>query len=180
VYCLEGFENFRREDGWTRRRGDDTLERSVYRHPSRQGSSPREDYVMQHDIYSLGVCLLEVGLWGSFIEYRPAAAGQGDAGDPPVVPVPSPFLGLPVDVVDESSSSRVFSFLETKGKDHMVTLARERLPGCMGSRYTEIVETCLTCLDPKNADFGDASEFEDEDGIRVGVRYIEKVRGPSR
>ena len=24
---------------------------------------------MQHDIYSLGVCLLEIGLWESFVEY---------------------------------------------------------------------------------------------------------------
>ena len=45
----------------------------------------------------------------------------------------------------------------------------------MGSKYAEIVETCLTCLEPDNVDFGDQREFEDEDGIRVGVRYIEKV-----
>jgi hypothetical protein len=24
---------------------------------------------MQHDIYSLGMCLLEIGLWGSFLAY---------------------------------------------------------------------------------------------------------------
>jgi hypothetical protein len=46
----------------------------------------------------------------------------------------------------------------------------------MVTKYAEIAETCLTCLDPENADFGDATEFEDEDGICVGVRYIEKVR----
>lgn len=45
----------------------------------------------------------------------------------------------------------------------------------MGTRYSDIVETCLTCLDPDNNGFGDESEFEDEDGILVGVRYIEKA-----
>jgi len=45
----------------------------------------------------------------------------------------------------------------------------------MGTKYAGIVETCLTCLDPDNADFGDEREFEDADGIRVGARYIEKV-----
>jgi hypothetical protein len=45
----------------------------------------------------------------------------------------------------------------------------------MGDRYADIVETCLTCLDPDNADFGNDEAFEDEDGIIVGARYIEKV-----
>jgi hypothetical protein len=63
----------------------------------------------------------------------------------------------------------------TSAKDHLLLLARSRLPQHMGSRYAEIVETCLTCLNPDNADFGDARGFEDEDGIRVGVWYIEKV-----
>lgn len=45
----------------------------------------------------------------------------------------------------------------------------------MGTIYSEVVVTCLTCLDPENADFGNEDEFQDEDGILVGVRYIEKV-----
>ncbi|KAM7195480.1 hypothetical protein V8F33_006650 [Rhypophila sp. PSN 637] len=188
TYYLVGFENFRREDGWTRQAGDDSLEHNLYRHPSRQGVSPREYYIMQHDIYSLGVCLLEVGLWVSFIAYRPSSnTRQGASNDdesgyhtsthhPGLVPIPSSSLELPDEVFDdEGNNGRMFSYLETRGKDHMVTLARERLPCVMGTKYAEIVETCLTCLDKKNADFGDASEFEDEDGIRVGVRYIEKV-----
>jgi hypothetical protein len=45
----------------------------------------------------------------------------------------------------------------------------------MGRKYTETVVTCLTCLDISNS-FGDASEFLDENGILVGVRFIEKVK----
>ncbi|KAK4207894.1 hypothetical protein QBC37DRAFT_454276 [Rhypophila decipiens] len=188
TYYLVGFENFRREDGWTRQVGDDSLEHNLYRHPSRQGASPSESYIMQHDIYSLGVCLLEVGLWVSFIAYKPSLdTRQGASNDdesgyhtsthhPGLVPIPSASLELPDEVFDdEGNNGTMFSYLETKGKDHMVTLARERLPCVMGTKYAEIVETCLTCLDKENSDFGDASEFEDEDGVRVGVRYIEKV-----
>ena len=36
----------------------------------------------------------------------------------------------------------------------------------------------MTCLDESNLDFGNRSEFEDEDGVLVGVRYIEKVSRP--
>lgn len=156
---LVGFEHFRREDQATQRRGDDFIERNLYRHPSRQGFRPREDYVMQHDIYSLGVCLLEVGLWRSFISHEVAA------------PLDAELFGLEA----YASWERIRAFVALSAKEHLLPLARTRLPGCMGTRYAEIVETCLTCLEPDNADFGDAREFEDEDGIRVGVRYIEKV-----
>lgn len=40
-------------------------------------------------------------------------------------------------------------------------LARNRLPSRMGKRYADIVESCLTCLDKDNPDFGD------EDGVLV-------------
>lgn len=48
----------------------------------------------------------------------------------------------------------------------------------MGSRYAEVALTYLACLDPGNVDFGDtgSGEFEDEDGVRPGVRYTEKAR----
>ena len=160
---LAGFENFRHEDGCTRRKGDDAFGKNLYRHPNRQGTNPRNDYVMQHDIYSLGVCLLEVGLWRSFVQYCPVS----DQG------LPSPFLGLPAEV---TSAGQAVTFCMMAGKEHLVSLARSQLLQCMGSRYAEVVVTCLTCLDPGNVDFGDAGEFEDEDGVRVGARYIEKVR----
>jgi len=37
------------------------------------------------------------------------------------------------------------------------------------------VISCLTCLDKTDNGFGDQKEFFDEDGILVGIRYIEKV-----
>jgi hypothetical protein len=61
-------------------------------------------------------------------------------------------------------------------KDTLVDLARQRLPSRVGDKYTEVVVTCLTCLDDSNTDFGDNSEFEDADGVLIGVRFIEKVR----
>ncbi|KAK0644064.1 hypothetical protein B0T16DRAFT_377950 [Cercophora newfieldiana] len=157
---LVGFENFRREEGRTHKTGDDAVERNLYRHPSRQGSSPREDYIMQHDIYSLGVCLLEVGLWKSFVEY-PELGG---------VPTLADCFGI------SETGSQAADQLKEFGEELLLSLARKELRQCMGTKYAEIVETCLTCLDADNADFGDETEFEDEDGICVGVRYIEKAR----
>ncbi|RSL76262.1 hypothetical protein CEP51_010132 [Fusarium floridanum] len=157
---LLGFEDFRQEDGRTRRRGDDALERNLYRHPTRQGLVLKEGFLLQHDIYSLGVCLLEIGLWQSFVNYETEGEDQ----------TLSPIVGISTD----ASHDEAAAFLLTSVKDHLVKLAQTELRECMGTRYSEIVETCLTCLDPGN-NFGDQQEFQDKDGIRVGVRYIEKI-----
>jgi hypothetical protein len=154
---LVGFGNFRDADGGTLRSGDSLWERNIYRHPRRQGQKPKDDYIMQHDIYSLGVCLLELGLWESFIVY----------GGNSVVPSPSTALGFSNDGVEARDP-----FLT---KDRLLSMTRELLPRRMGTRYTETVETCLTCLDDDNDGFGDERELVDQDGILVGVRYIEKV-----
>ena len=154
---LVGFEHFRAAEGNTSRLGDSAWERNFYRHPHRQGEIPKEAYIMQHDIYSLGVCMLELGLWESFVEYD--ATGTS--------PCPSSALQLSL----ESPQFHDPSLL----KDHLLSMARSVLPRRMGTKYTQVVETCLTCLDPDNKDFGDEEEFQDADGILVGVRYIEKV-----
>ncbi len=60
-------------------------------------------------------------------------------------------------------------------KRELVALAEAQLPSRMGSVYTSVVLSCLTCLDQNNQGFGDESNLRDEDGILVGVRYIEKV-----
>lgn len=75
---LVGFENFRSADGGTDLIGDDEWARDLYRHPSRQGENLTEPYKMQHDIYSLGVCLLEIGIWESFVKYATIDYGDAD------------------------------------------------------------------------------------------------------
>lgn len=154
---LVGFEAFRSADGRTMKRGDTTWNLNLYRHPDRQGEMPIEDYSMQHDIYSLGVCLLELGLFESFVIY-----------DDQDTPASAPTI-LNLNSHDSQTGQ------PTMTKECLVELARKRLPSRMGTRYSDVTITCLTCLDSENQDFGDRLEFEDEDGILVSVRYIEKV-----
>ncbi|KAJ6138998.1 hypothetical protein N7471_005484 [Penicillium samsonianum] len=45
----------------------------------------------------------------------------------------------------------------------------------MGEKYTQVVVNCLSYIDTTNEDFGDESEFEDNDVILIGVKYIEKI-----
>jgi hypothetical protein len=157
---LVGFERFRVEGGRTYMSGDSAWEKNLYRHPKRQGLHPEEEYTMQHDIYSVGVCLLEIGLWTSFVCY---------SEDPKFI-TPSP--DLPIDgYIGCRDQLRAATLI----KDILGREALTRLPAVMGQIYSDVVISCLTCLDKNNQRFGDEREFEDDDGILVGVRYIEKV-----
>jgi serine/threonine protein kinase len=156
--ALIGFEQIRTADGRTRRQGDSLWSRNLYRHPERQGLSPSDDYRMQHDIYSLGVCLLEIGIWGSFLAYDGELATATE------------LLALDLPGFELQTAVTV--------KNALVTIAEKQMPSSMGNAYMDIVVNCLTCLDESNADFGHRSEFEDEDGVLIGVRYIQKVSPP--
>lgn len=57
-------------------------------------------------------------------------------------------------------------------------MAATQLPGAMGPIYAKVTVACLTCLDRGNNGFGNEEGFMDEDGISVGVRYVEKVLLP--
>jgi hypothetical protein len=125
---------------------------------------------MQHDIYSLGVVLLELGLWHSFINPTSSSSfhstlPNSHSKDPTMLP----FM-LPV-ASEKDTRKRA-----TQVKNSLVTLATEQLPSRMGTKYTEVVLLCLQCMD-RAVGFGseDEGEFYDEDGIVVGVRYIEKI-----
>lgn len=159
--ALVGFDVLRNAEGKTSLKGDDDWEKNLYRHPQRQGLSLHVDYEMRHDIYSLGVCLLEIGLWESFVD---CGAGSG-----------APLLGPGLGVSDGGMSGPELLEGPERVKGRLLRLARGLLRSKMGTVYGKVVETCLTCLDKDNVDFGDEKEFHDEDGVVVGVRYIEKV-----
>ncbi|KAH8703901.1 hypothetical protein BGW36DRAFT_414266 [Talaromyces proteolyticus] len=164
---LVGFDAFRAADAGTMMGGDMSWARNVYRHPDRQGMDPSEKYSMQHDIYSLGVCLLEIGLWESFVEY---------------VDEPGPNCGL-----QSKFGKTYYDFLawsQKKGqissfdglaillKDYLVEQASTRLAPRMGDKYAHVVVSCLTCLDDDNEDFAGLEAMGDD---RIGVQFIDKI-----
>lgn len=163
---LLGFTQFRNAHFQTNLCGDSAWNRNLYRHPQRQGTFVQERYVMQHDIYSLGVCLLELGLWRSFVWYP--------AHDSNAAPVPGVALGLSI---SDKDFEAVHSPTPLRIKEHLVAVAKKELPPRVGDAYTDIVLACLTCLDPSNVAFGFDEELRDEDGIVIGVRFVENILG---
>ncbi|KAK4107345.1 hypothetical protein N656DRAFT_840443 [Canariomyces notabilis] len=172
---LLGCTHFRSITHETNLYGDSAWHRNLYRHPARQGLEIFNEYIMQHDIYSLGVCLLEIGLWKSFVSYQSLDSGNTRLnGDMDWENEDCLQLSMPL-------TDRVFERVHlNKGgtlwvKEGLVAMSRELLPARMGEMYTDIVVSCLTCLDEGNDDFAGLEENGGDDGITVGVRFVEKI-----
>ena len=155
---LLGFEQFRHVTAGSRGIGDMVWQRNLYRHPKRQGILPEQIYTMYHDIYSLGVCLLEIGIWESFV----SIGGE---------PTPAPVLDLSEQLLEHNIKRAATSI-----KHRLVHMAETLLSQRMGITYTSIVTSCLTVLDmdsPSNT-FKD-DEIDETDDVAVGLQFVEKV-----
>ena len=165
--CLVGFDAFRAANGATRKIGDDSWETNLYRHPERQGDRPAEKYSMRHDIYSLGVCLLEVGLWESFVEYET----RGDGTEEPSQNREG-FKGAFAEWLRGGAGGGAKTVpiaresYKCKLKDYLVEQARAKLPARMGNKYAQVVVECLSCLDESSWFRRDSTEME------VAIRFM--------
>ncbi|KAF4166418.1 hypothetical protein CNMCM6936_006504 [Aspergillus lentulus] len=54
----------------------------------------------------------------------------------------------------------------------LITLAIDVLRQRIKNKFAQMVVNCLTCMDESNRDFGDKEDFQDEDGVMIGVKYI--------
>jgi hypothetical protein len=167
---LLGFDSFREADGATSLLGDVSWDRNLYRHPTRHGKFITERYRMHHDVYSLGVCLLELGLGESLVVY-----------DPDGLPCPAPKL---VDEFDDWLKTTGRKPKEVEGlldrsavvsrhiKDYLEHLVKTQVPHSAGTRYSHAIMACLSCLDE---DKSQGLEEDDPYGIEVGMGFIRSV-----
>ncbi|KAF4629598.1 hypothetical protein G7Y89_g8547 [Cudoniella acicularis] len=162
---LTNWRLLRDVDGPTIQSGGDQWTEDLYRHPKRQGLQVQERYNMGHDIYSLGVCLLEIGLWDPLIQVRTAdgspkvsqqfrAAAKVESYDNPEVELRKK-LDRPTEV-----------------KNILLQLAKDILPPKMGLGYYRLVAACLTGLDQPSG-FGPTVNFTNMNVVEQGVAFKE-------
>ncbi|KAJ5082439.1 hypothetical protein N7532_011482 [Penicillium argentinense] len=97
-------------------RADFEVEPNLYRHPNRQGH-PNQQFTRLHDIYALGVVLLEIGLWVTLSRLMEAKIKEAKSNG---------RLPRPKKVVED-----------------LMALAIQGLPKEMGMGYTKAVLACL-------------------------------------
>ncbi|KAI0471819.1 hypothetical protein GGR56DRAFT_93512 [Xylariaceae sp. FL0804] len=115
-----------------------------YRHPEVQGPGRRR-YLKPHDLYSLGVVMLEIGLWQTARDLAKAVRPtESSPASPGTYPRPA--------------EQRKHLFLRH---------CTGRLPHYAGLRYTEAVRTCLS------SEFG--VDVDDRSGSRLTRAFQSKV-----
>ncbi|CAI7622983.1 unnamed protein product [Penicillium manginii] len=120
---VAGFEHSRAVQMHSDRKSDAEWAKNLYRHPNRQALSGNSEYSMGHDIYSVGVVFLEIGLWGNSS----------------VVPFQSQLQLKEKDVARYSPlKMREYLLQLTEG-----TPRRPGLAAFMGESYADIVRYCL-------------------------------------
>ena len=163
--------------------GEDDWLTDLYRHPRRHGLQPEQRYNMGHDIYSLGVSLLTIGLWEPLVnrqegskfpseKYTNSAVRLGLVKPEDLLPFTSPQ--------GENREQKIKRLIWTLTRPLTMQrtlqgLAEHELPSRMGLRFTRIVTSCLSCLE---GGFGDAKIFEENNKQAIGVKFNEKVLQP--
>lgn len=148
---------------------------NIYRHPERQGVEIQNKIVVQersnigHDIYSLGVCLLEIGLWDPLVRTR-TANGMPQVAD---------YFRVIAKVENEADPDAALAKtlkIPTRVKEILLELARKELPQRIGLGYTRLVVACLTGLD-RPSGFGSSVDFEGYNWAEKGLAFQELVLG---
>ncbi|KAF1994519.1 hypothetical protein P154DRAFT_585662 [Amniculicola lignicola CBS 123094] len=171
---LIGFEESRSESQYQLSRGiheDTNIEYELYRHHFRekQSNDPRS-FVALHDIYSFGVILMEIGLWEA-LSIQPLDPGEhvseedvhyedneedvhyedneddvryeDDEDD-------VRYDDDEDDVLDGLRPNEFYPEIPSTARERQVMycgFVEMKMPGSMGSRYTDIVLKCLSCFD---------------------------------
>lgn len=118
---------------------------------------------MQHDLYSLGVCLLEIGLWRSFVGYTTPSNGA--------TPWVSDTLNYSIETSDQKLAG---GFAADTTKENLLPLARADLPQCMGDKYSKVTMHCLTFIEGPCMAFNDGSGASHGQGNLMGVNHLKK------
>ncbi|KAI0970292.1 hypothetical protein F4678DRAFT_436380 [Xylaria arbuscula] len=140
---------------------------AMYQHPERQvppGSVAECRYNIGHDIYSLGVCLLEIGLWDSFVVYN-----RG-------VPDLSPMLRNAKASWRAANDAASITMLDAQIEQSVfINLAGDLLAYEMGEAYSKLVIQSLTCLE---RGFGNILKFVDSSSLdwdEQGILFIQEI-----
>jgi len=94
---------------------------------------------MLYDIYSLGVCLLEIAIWCSFIEW--------DASGIKINNVKGCNLMEPA-VAGLTKSLKAPGAIQKK----LIRDVKKRVPIALGERYSRVVVRCLECVESFGAE----------------------------
>ena len=181
---LTNWRYARDESAATDLSGASSWDTRLYQHPERQVPRAEAKYFMGHDIYSLGVCMLEVLLW------RPLLIKSANREPKPSMLLLDmvklskiQFAATDIDIEDEEDEhgetleERLLrhNLANMNGKliqNMMKKMAETTLPAAVGDSLTQVVVTCLTCLEGNSAPVS----FSQGDRVEIGMKFITFIK----
>jgi hypothetical protein len=148
---LVGFDNVRKAIAASNMIKVEEWRKNVYLHPDRHRMGVGDEYTVRHDVYSLGVVLLEIALWGSFTDRRPEGLARyvwQKSGTQPAAPLPPEDL-----------------------RRKYLRIAKSLVPREIGTKYADIVVSCLEGLQDEER----GGLLNDEDGLVIETAYVAQV-----
>lgn len=148
---LVGFDSLRRAVAASNMIKVEEWKKNVYLHPDRHRMTEGDEYTVRHDLYSLGVVLLEVAMWGCFTDER--------------------TNGMAKCVWHVAQGARPSPLSPDELKAKYLKLAKSQIPRCIGAKYADIVVSCLEGLRDEEA----GGLLDDQDGMVVETAYVSQI-----
>jgi hypothetical protein len=133
---LVGFDHTRAEQAISAGRGELDIADCIYHHPERWGRTAGMRFSMLHDVYSLGVVLLEIALWDSLVVWLHKEFGFRNER----------FIAWTFirDMFDEKAGSLKDGITAEDVQEALIGFAKHHVPLIMGEGYTNVVISCLS------------------------------------
>ncbi|KAI0449507.1 hypothetical protein F5B21DRAFT_493958 [Xylaria acuta] len=163
------------ENYQTEQVGEDRWDKRIYQHPRRQGRDADSEYCMGHDVYSLGVCMLEILHWKPLVQNESSSRTVSKDFE-------DAFLALGLDKGEVSrkdfqSEAEWITADADNVKEILMAMTKKYLPVVTGERIASTVTKCLTCLGGETDDEVEANvkAQQAQDPKEVGAGFVDDV-----
>lgn len=144
--------------------------KGIYLHPKRQVHLGKDKYNMGHDIYSLGVCMFEVLLSHPLVQFT-----TGNTGISSEFKRRADALGVTdrnrAIALQGISKPEIYTLDKSAVQDVLISLATTELPVAVGTRLTDLVVSCLCCLEG-----GSRGYHLRVNDVEVGMSFIHLIK----
>lgn len=171
---LAGWQYARNVDGGvTKLIGESAWQRAIYQHPERQSEHVDDEYCMGHDIYSLGVCMLEILTWDPLA----IITGEGDSQEVSICQTYRATFGqykLGNETKEEKSDEERLMQNPQIVQRVLFRMAERLVPVAAGVRMRDVVWQCLTCLD-EEVNRGQFQIYQERERKDVAIGFVDTV-----
>lgn len=181
---LSGWQNARITSRNTAHVGESAAQKVMYQHPQRHETEDGtlvETYNIGHDIYSLGVCMLELLTWDVLVwairdDVSKQPTGEVMLSDAYQTAVRKKEFhsGIEIPQGEDVDLAELYTQDPVEVKQSLVEVAETCIPPKAGDRLANLVCRCLTCLDPTPM-YGGSRFHDGTDMNQTSDKFVNEI-----